>query len=151
MVDIKAFYGYKINEFGEVYSYKYSDEGKKVPHHLTINGYVFVPLWKGGKQYNRTIHRLLAIHFIPNPKNLPVINHIDGNKQNFSLSNLEWCTQQHNVRQAFDNGKRKITKEQAEIIRKKYATGLFLQKELAKENNISRSQVSHIIRGFSWN
>lgn len=50
------------------------------------------------------VHRLLAIHFIPNPRSFPVINHKDGNKQNNSLSNLEWCTIKHNSQHAFDIG-----------------------------------------------
>lgn len=50
------------------------------------------------------LHRLLAIHFIPNPKEYPLINHKDGNKGNFSLSNLEWCTPKHNMHHAYSSG-----------------------------------------------
>lgn len=50
------------------------------------------------------IHRLLAIHFIPNPRCFPVINHKDGNKLNNDLSNLEWCTIKHNAKHASDTG-----------------------------------------------
>lgn len=62
-------------------------------------GYLWVRAPKAVK-----IHRLLAIHFMPNPRCFPVINHKDGNKQNNSLSNLEWCTIKHNAKHAFDTG-----------------------------------------------
>lgn len=52
------------------------------------------------KQSQKLVHRLIAEAFIPNPQNYPVVNHIDGNKQNNSISNLEWCTQEHNMEEA---------------------------------------------------
>lgn len=62
-------------------------------------GYMIVTLCKGkntGRQ-NKRVHRLLAEAFLPNPNNYPHINHIDGNKLNNSLDNLEWCTSKHNT------------------------------------------------------
>lgn len=55
-----------------------------------------------GKSY--LTHRLIAIAFIPNPNNYEYINHIDGNKLNNSVDNLEWCTMQHNIKHAYDTG-----------------------------------------------
>ena len=52
----------------------------------------------------RFIHRLVAIHFIPNPDNLPQVNHIDGNKLNNKLNNLEWCTDSDNKKHAYKTG-----------------------------------------------
>ena len=49
------------------------------------------------KERKSSIHRLLAENFIPNPNNYEYVNHIDGNKANFDLSNLEWCTQKQNI------------------------------------------------------
>ena len=56
-----------------------------------------VRLSKDGKSTHFTLHRLLAVHFIPNPNNLPFVNHIDENKLNNSINNLEWCTQVYNT------------------------------------------------------
>lgn len=63
-------------------------------------GYVRVSLY--GK--TKTLHRLLAIAFIPNPNKYRCVNHIDGDKQNNSLSNLEWCTHSYNMQHSFDIG-----------------------------------------------
>ena len=58
-----------------------------------------------GKQHGRfAVHRLLAKYFLPNPNHYDTINHIDGNKKNFSLSNLEWCTEEYNRLHALRNG-----------------------------------------------
>ena len=60
------------------------------------HGYDTVGLCKEGGRSWRLIHRLMAIEFIPNPKNYPIINHIDEDKGNNNVNNLEWCTYQHN-------------------------------------------------------
>ena len=57
---------------------------------------------KGRKSYY-SAHRLVAIYFLPNPLNLPQVNHIDCNKFNNDVSNLEWCSSQQNMRHAWDN------------------------------------------------
>lgn len=88
------------------------------------NGYKFVCLTKNGVRKNKLIHRLVAEAFIPNPDNLPVVNHIDGNIQNNSVENLEWCTQGYNLKHAVDIGliesqckiRRKVTVKQGEHI-----------------------------------
>lgn len=69
------------------------------------NGYLYVQfLNKDGKSIQRRLHRLVAKAFIPNPNNLPVVMHIDNNKENCSLSNLKWGTVAENTQQAFDDG-----------------------------------------------
>ena len=60
-------------------------------------GYEQVALRCGAITKHRNIHRLVAIAFIPNPKNLGYVNHIDENKKNNNVENLEWCTCQYNV------------------------------------------------------
>lgn len=67
-------------------------------------GYLRVKLTKDNKSRRILIHRLLAEHFIPQPLGLTIINHIDGNKQNNSITNLEWTTQKENVRHARETG-----------------------------------------------
>lgn len=72
----------------------------------TVNGkgYLTVMLYKDGKGKSYQVHVLVAEHFIPNPDNLPVVNHMDGNKQNPDVSNLEWCTFSENTLHAHRTG-----------------------------------------------
>lgn len=53
-------------------------------------------MYSNGQRYKKTIHRLVAEAFIPNPNNYPCINHKDENKENNNVSNLEWCTYKYN-------------------------------------------------------
>ncbi len=62
------------------------------------NGYLSVSLSKENKLKQKNIHRLVAEAFLPNPFNLPVINHIDENKKNNMVSNLEWCSCAYNTK-----------------------------------------------------
>ena len=94
-VDIKGYEGlYKINKYGIVRNSK--NEIKST--FIEFGGYVGILLYKNNQYKKFKIHRLVAEHFIPNPNNLPVINHKDGNRQNNHVDNLEWCTQSYNVK-----------------------------------------------------
>lgn len=73
-------------------------------HSHNHKGYKMVTMHHKGKAYTKTIHKLVASYFIPNPFDLPVINHKDGNKLNNDVSNLEWCTSQQNTQHAWKNG-----------------------------------------------
>lgn len=75
------------------------------------NGYLSVGISLNCKRKCFLVHRLLAIHFIPNPNNYSYINHIDGNKLNNNLDNLEWCTQQYNVIHSYNNNLNKRKKK----------------------------------------
>jgi hypothetical protein len=68
--------------------------------------YMYVQLWRKNKPITYAVHRLVALHFIPNPKQKPMVNHIDGNKLNNNAWNLEWCTCSENHKHAYDTGLR---------------------------------------------
>ena len=93
-MDIIGYEGkYKIYEDGRVWSYKREIFRKPSTHK---DGYYKLVLTKDKKEKTFLLHRLLALHFIPNPLNLPEVDHIDRNRQNNDLSNLQWITHQGN-------------------------------------------------------
>lgn len=97
---------YMVSTFGRVISIerirgnhsKKQNVRKKIKK-LSDNGhgYKFVNLWKDNKEEKKYIHRLVAMAFIPNPENLPQINHKDEDKSNNRIDNLEWCNQKYNI------------------------------------------------------
>lgn len=92
---------YAISNFGRLMSFKQCEDGKILSVTNKKGWYLSTVLQgKGKKRKSVKIHRLVAEHFMENPYGLPVVNHIDGNKQNNVVSNLEWCTQSHNVRES---------------------------------------------------
>ena len=94
---------YQITSFGRVFSLR--NKSFLVLSNDT-KGYQRVQLFNHGKK-NYKVHRLVAEAFIPNPENKPQVNHIDGNKQNNHVENLEWCTNQENQRHAWSVGLQK--------------------------------------------
>lgn len=84
---------YQVSSFGNI---KNKSTGKLLKPALKKNGYLHVSL---GYKDTKTamVHRLVAEAFIPNPFNLPQVNHKDEEKTNNNVTNLEWCTAQHNV------------------------------------------------------
>lgn len=91
---------YFATESGDIFN----KDGMKVKPFVSKRGYLRVKLHIGNSRYkNYSVHVLVATAFIPNPDNLPQVNHKDGNKLNPSVDNLEWSTQSENIRHAMRN------------------------------------------------
>lgn len=91
---------YKVSQDGIVCDFK---KVRIVSTYLDDNGYERITLQNDkGEHKLTTVHRVVGMAFIPNPDNKPEINHIDGDKQNNHVSNLEWATRKENVKHKFD-------------------------------------------------
>ena len=86
---------YSISNTGRVINYQTGKELKPAVNH---KGYLIAQLSIKGQRKNKRIHRLVAEAFIPNPDNLPEVDHIDNNKQNNNVDNLRWVTGSCNTR-----------------------------------------------------
>lgn len=104
--DVEGYEGlYQVSNFGKVKSLNYNHTGKEKLLSQTLQaGYFHTIFFKNGKSKTPSIHRLVAVAFIPNPQNLPCVNHIDGNKFNNCVDNLEWCTVKENTYHAVYTG-----------------------------------------------
>ena len=104
---IQEFNGeYEVSNLGRVRSMKryHGMVGRIMPQTIQRRGYYAVMFWMNNKAYCRKVHRLVIEAFTPNHDSLPCINHIDGNKLNNHVSNLEWCTYQANMQHAVRTG-----------------------------------------------
>lgn len=110
--DIEGFEGYyQISNRGNVRSITRHDGvherlGQAIKPVLKFNGYLQVGLRKHNKRKYVSIHRLVALHFLENPENKTQVNHIDCDKQNNNINNLEWVTPKENQKHAKDSGLR---------------------------------------------
>lgn len=104
---------YKVSNYGRVRTnslFRTSKDGRtylvkaRILKQYKQRGYLNVTLSKCGHYKKARVHRLVAAAFIPNPDNKPEVNHIDGNKQNNGVENLEWCTSAENSRHALEHG-----------------------------------------------
>ena len=91
---IQGYEDYCIDEYGNIYSLK---SHKYLSQQKGKDGYYYVNLCKDGLRKIIAVHRLVAMNFIDNPYELPMVNHKDENRENNALSNLEWCTEKYNT------------------------------------------------------
>jgi len=113
---------YEISQLGNFRRCKGSKGSYKnkelVKPYINNKGYLCVHAYKNSKMYGFSVHRLIAIYFIPNPDKLPEVNHKDGNPLNNEISNLEWCTHQYNMAHSWNTGLHKNYHANASVKRK---------------------------------
>lgn len=151
--DIKDYEGlYQISNLGNVkrvqhkrYDRNQTLKEKRIKVIFPQNkSYPYFSLCKNGVAKNHHLHRVIATAFIDNPNNYPCINHIDGNKQNNCLDNLEWCSYSHNNKEAcrlkLNCGTAKTTLQfdkQGNLIKEWFST-----RQAEKELNIANGKIS---------
>ena len=100
---IKSFDSYQISDFGNVRSLNYNKTGKinLLKQKTTSDGYNEILLCKNSKYKTFKVHRLVAINFINNYEKKPQVNHINGNKTDNNVNNLEWVTASENLKHRY--------------------------------------------------
>ena len=142
-----------------------NDRPYKVPvkilssHVSSKDGYARVVLYKRGQKSTHLVHRLVAQSFIPNPLNKGDVNHVDGDKQNNNMNNLEWATRQENINHAFVVGLRKsygnssncrkLNETEVSAMRVLNDYGVSIPC-LGRLYGVSRHTAWDIIRGRAW-
>lgn len=167
--DIVGFEGlYQISNMGRVKSLNYRKTGREKIRKACKNsdGYLYLCLYKNNKAKYYTIHILVAQAFIPNPYNLPQINHIDENKENNHVDNLEWITCKENINHGTHNkrsaeNRRNDPKRSKPVIAIDKVTGLIVEFPSAREAErvlrIDQSSITKCCKGrlkstggFAW-
>ena len=158
---------YEVRDNGDVIALSGRKAGQKLTKSGHVQGYHMVSL----RQYDSDrflkcyLHRVVAYHFLDNPDSLPEINHIDGNKQNNDVSNLEWCTRKDNARHALKTGlfknieilgakgesnpQSKLCEEDVLDVRWLHSLGVS-SVDLAKSYGVSKSNVTAIVHRKTW-
>lgn len=129
--------------------------GKILKLYISKKGYLQVNLTKNRQSKTSSVHRLVATAFIQNPKNKPEVNHIDGNKQNNKIDNLEWVTSSENTIHAIKTGLVKNTHGRNHYktpVNQYSLDGEFIRrwdsiKQIKKEWNLKSIHVSSCCRG----
>jgi len=151
----------KIWYNGKNHATKQSKPSVLLKGSVTIYGYACVQLSKNGRVHGKMVHRLVADAFLPKTKDKNQVNHIDGNKINNKLQNLEWCTAKENTDHAIKIGLKvskkgegstccKLSEADVIRIRELYGTGKYRQGALAEEFGVSRSNINNIVNRYTW-
>jgi len=145
--DIPGFDDYEISRIGEV---RHKTRRKVLKTRSHPDGYLQFVLYCNKKPKTVGLHRLMALAFLPNPKNKPQVNHKNGVKVDNRICNLEWVTLSENRQHAYDFGLQKPHQvwrklSPADVVEIKKTSAEFTRKELAQKYRVSLSLIGAIL------
>ena len=148
---------YEVSNIGDI---RNKTTNKILSPYTDKDGYKHVTISINGKNHHLSIHRAVAIAFIPNPENKPQVNHINGVKSINVVNNLEWATNSENTKHAFDTGLKhsiigsnnvlsiytdKDIKKVCQLLEKGMSN-----KEISKKTGVNRKYITDIKKGRRW-
>jgi hypothetical protein len=150
MKQIKDYENYCVTEDGKVYSKIHNRFLKLTESH---HNYLRVKIRNKNGYKIFSVHRLIAIVFLPNPENKPQVNHINGNKKDNRVINLEWATREENMQHAFKTGLMKNFYNSAHKIVLNIENGVFYESviEASKSLNMNYSTLRSMLQGHRKN
>jgi hypothetical protein len=174
--DINGYKYYYITDTGEIYSKNrqveilnpntkqlmtFTKKGRKLAKKINNSGYYEVCLFENNTKKYYLVHRLVAQTFIPNPNNLPQVNHKDEDKLNNSIDNLEWCTSTYNHSYGTGNIRRKVNQKAKAVVQyttnNSYINSFFSIKEAERVTGIKSYNISAVCKnkrktagGYIW-
>ena len=170
--DIVGYEGlYKVSNLGRVKSLSRNfwngvnwwKSKEKILKNNILSNYCIVYLYKNKKRKTKQVHRLVAQAFISNFNNKPEVNHIDGDKENNIVDNLEWCTHKENIQHAFKTGLKnskhrqgtksnlsKLNEKQVRIIKWLLNNSDLTQREIGEIFNVKVPCISNIKNNKTW-
>lgn len=146
---------YIISEDGEIVNQKTG----AIKSTRVNKGYLIVRIKMSGKVKEFSVHRLVAIAFIPNPKGKPQVNHIDGNPLNCHVSNLEWTTAKENTAHAYQTGLAPVgtnrwnsmwTDKDVKLMRYKFDNNISTVRQMADEYEVTYQNIYQIVKRITW-
>lgn len=148
------FEGYEFYDIAEDGTVINRNTGKVLKPDLNYTGYKRVTLWRSAFGRRREfVHRLVAIHYVDNPNNLPMVNHIDGVKLNTHYTNLEWVTCKSNTRHAFQTGlrvgPRRLSHDTVKLIKALRTEG-WSRKRIAEHLGYKESRISDVLYRYKY-
>lgn len=136
---------YIITAEGEVFN----ADGHRMTKHLTHDGYYRVKLSIGCKRGMYRVNRLVAENYIPNPNNYPMVNHLDSNRTNNRVDNLEWCTNSQNQKHSYQFRMGTKAKTVYQLTMEGELIQSFPTPKIAEEKTgIARQNISKVARGI---
>lgn len=143
--NIKGYEQYQVNNLGQI-----KRNNKILKPIKSRNGYLHIFLYSNGKAKQMLVHRIVAKAFIENKNNLEEINHKDGNKENNSVNNLEWCTRKQNVQHFFYTNQQNDNKPKSVIqydLSGRKINEFSSIRKASKETKVSAHNIIYCCRG----